>query len=64
MSSGPSLPTAKAIHVETRGAVILDEESPETRDSRGIYLPNYIEPVSHIAVDVRSALQHAILLLC
>jgi len=33
--------------------VILDEASPETRDSRGIYLPNYIEPVSHIAVDVR-----------
>jgi hypothetical protein len=25
----------------------------QTRDSRGIYLPNYIEPVSHIAVDVR-----------
>lgn len=24
----------------------------QTRDSRGIYLPNYIEPVSHIAVDV------------
>ncbi|KAF8463418.1 hypothetical protein JB92DRAFT_3066621 [Gautieria morchelliformis] len=30
----------------TRGAVILHEESPETRDSRGIYLPNYIEPPS------------------
>ncbi|OSX66974.1 hypothetical protein POSPLADRAFT_1128768 [Postia placenta MAD-698-R-SB12] len=56
MSSGPSLPTAKAIHVETRGAVILDEESPETRDSRGIYLPNYIEPVSHIAVDIGGSL--------
>ena len=26
----------------------------KTRDSRGIYLPNYIEPVSHIAIDVRS----------
>ena len=25
----------------------------QTRDSRGIYFPNYIEPVSHIAVDVR-----------
>lgn len=24
----------------------------QTRDSRGIYLPHYIEPVSHIAVDV------------
>lgn len=26
--------------------------APQTRDSRGIYLPNYVEPVSHIAVDV------------
>ncbi|KAI0320379.1 pantothenate kinase [Amylostereum chailletii] len=51
-----SLPTPKVIHVDTRGAVILDEESPETRDSRGIYLPNYIEPVSHIAVDVGGSL--------
>ncbi|KAL0571986.1 hypothetical protein V5O48_009988, partial [Marasmius crinis-equi] len=54
--SGPSLPLAKSIHVDTRGAVILNEESPETRDSRGIYLPNYIEPVSHIAVDVGGSL--------
>ncbi|KZT08585.1 pantothenate kinase [Laetiporus sulphureus 93-53] len=53
---GPSLPTAKAIHVDTRGALILDEESPETRDSRGIYLPNYIEPVSHVAVDIGGSL--------
>ncbi|KAF9531866.1 fumble-domain-containing protein [Crepidotus variabilis] len=52
----PSLPSAKVIQVDTRGAVILDEESPETRDSRGIYLPNYIEPVSHIAVDVGGSL--------
>ncbi|KAF8482069.1 fumble [Russula ochroleuca] len=50
------LPTAKVIQVDTRGAVILDEASPETRDSRGIYLPNYIEPVSHIAVDVGGSL--------
>ncbi|KAK7063801.1 pantothenate kinase [Favolaschia claudopus] len=50
------LPSAKVIHVDTRGAVILTEESPETRDSRGIYLPNYIEPVSHIAVDVGGSL--------
>ncbi|KAF7376400.1 Pantothenate kinase [Mycena sanguinolenta] len=41
------LPSAKVIHVDTRGA---------TRDSRGIYLPNYIEPVSHIAVDVGGSL--------
>ncbi|KAF8899209.1 type II pantothenate kinase [Infundibulicybe gibba] len=52
----PSIPSAKVIHVDTRGAVILSEESPETRDSRGIYLPNYIEPVSHIAVDVGGSL--------
>ncbi|KAM6503572.1 pantothenate kinase [Amanita muscaria] len=48
-----SIPSPK---VNTRGAVILSEESPETRDSRGIYLPNYIEPVSHIAVDVGGSL--------
>ncbi|GJE86235.1 fumble [Phanerochaete sordida] len=54
--SVPSLPTAKAIQVDTRGALILDEESPETRDSRGIYLPNYVEPVSHIAVDIGGSL--------
>ncbi|PPQ72138.1 hypothetical protein CVT24_002409 [Panaeolus cyanescens] len=52
----PSLPSAKVIHVDTRGAIILSEESPETRDSRGIYLPNHIEPVSHIAVDVGGSL--------
>lgn len=54
--STPSLPSAKVIQVDTRGAIILSEESPETRDSRGIYLPNYIEPVSHIAVDVGGSL--------
>ncbi|KAG9313968.1 fumble [Chiua virens] len=52
----PPLPTPRVIHVNTRGAVILAEESPETRDSRGIYLPNYIEPVSHIAVDIGGSL--------
>ncbi|KAG2138702.1 fumble [Suillus bovinus] len=52
----PSLPTPKAIRVNTKGAVILAEESPETRDSRGIYLPNYIEPVSHIAIDIGGSL--------
>ncbi|KAK7465547.1 hypothetical protein VKT23_005522 [Stygiomarasmius scandens] len=52
----PSLPSARVIHVDTRGALILEEESPETRDSRGIYLPNHIEPVSHIAVDVGGSL--------
>lgn len=29
MSSAPSLPLAKVIHVDTRGAVILSEVSPE-----------------------------------
>ncbi|KZT30959.1 fumble [Neolentinus lepideus HHB14362 ss-1] len=52
----PSLPAPKVIHVDTRGAVILEEESFETRDSRGIYLPNHIEPVSHIAVDIGGSL--------
>ncbi|KAF9647461.1 fumble [Thelephora ganbajun] len=56
MATSTSLPTPKVIQVDTRGAVILGEESPETRDSRGIYLPNYIEPVSHIAVDVGGSL--------
>ena len=30
-SSIPSLPTARSIRVDTRGAVILNEESPEVR---------------------------------
>ncbi|KAL5535706.1 hypothetical protein ACEPAF_3800 [Sanghuangporus sanghuang] len=55
-SNVPTLPSPRVIHVDTRGAVILDEESPETRDSRGIYLPNHIEPVSYIAVDVGGSL--------
>ncbi|EJT99965.1 fumble [Dacryopinax primogenitus] len=50
------IPIPEAIQVDTRGAVILHEESPETRDSRGIYLPNHIEPVSHIAVDIGGSL--------
>ncbi|KAG8775132.1 hypothetical protein FRC12_001659 [Ceratobasidium sp. 428] len=50
------IPTAEAIQVDTRGAVILSEDSPMTRDSRGIYLPNHIEPVSHIAVDIGGSL--------
>lgn len=50
------IPSAQVIHVDTRGAVILSEDSPATRDSRGIYLPNHIEPVSHIAVDIGGSL--------
>jgi hypothetical protein len=64
----PDLPSPRVIQVDTRGALILEEQSPDvsvsnytqfpiadhsqTRDSRGIYLPNYIEPISHIAIDV------------
>ncbi|KAF9512750.1 hypothetical protein BS47DRAFT_1318036 [Hydnum rufescens UP504] len=54
------IPTPHAIKVDTRGAVILQEESPETRDSRGIYFPNHIEPVSHIAVDIGGSLAKVI----
>ncbi|CUA69611.1 hypothetical protein RSOLAG22IIIB_03982 [Rhizoctonia solani] len=50
------VPSAQVIQVDTRGAVILGEDSPATRDSRGIYLPNHIEPVSHIAVDIGGSL--------
>ncbi|KAF8323387.1 pantothenate kinase [Clavulina sp. PMI_390] len=54
------LPRARVIQVDTRGAVILQEESPETRDSRGIYFPNHTEAVSHIAVDVGGSLAKVI----
>ncbi|KIM33036.1 hypothetical protein M408DRAFT_326702 [Serendipita vermifera MAFF 305830] len=50
------LPAPRVIHVDTRGAIILDEESPETRDSRGIYFPNHYEAVSHIALDIGGSL--------
>ncbi|CAE6413387.1 unnamed protein product [Rhizoctonia solani] len=50
------IPSAQVIQVDTRGALILGEDSPATRDSRGIYLPNHIEPVSHIAVDIGGSL--------
>ncbi|KAG9011601.1 hypothetical protein FRB94_000786 [Tulasnella sp. JGI-2019a] len=50
------IPDLRAIKVDTRGAVILTEESPQTRDSRGIYLPNHIDRVSHIALDIGGSL--------
>ncbi|CAE6466921.1 unnamed protein product [Rhizoctonia solani] len=50
------IPSAQVIQVDTRGAIILGEDTPATRDSRGIYLPNHIEPVSHIAVDIGGSL--------
>nr|XP_031861333.1 pantothenate kinase [Kwoniella shandongensis]KAA5528405.1 pantothenate kinase [Kwoniella shandongensis] len=51
-----SIPQARGIAVDTTGAQIVQEESPATRDSRGIYLPHYIEPVSHIAIDIGGSL--------
>ncbi|KAG8928601.1 hypothetical protein FRC00_001698 [Tulasnella sp. 408] len=54
--SNSVIPTPHAIKVDTRGAVILNEDSPQTRDSRNIYLPNHVEPVSHIAVDIGGSL--------
>ncbi|KAK1925275.1 putative pantothenate kinase [Papiliotrema laurentii] len=50
------IPQARRIVVDTTGAQIVQEESPATRDSRGIYLPHYIEPVSHIAIDIGGSL--------
>ncbi|GFZ45449.1 pantothenate kinase [Saitozyma sp. JCM 24511] len=51
-----SIPQARRIVVDTTGAQIVQEESPATRDSRGIYLPHYIEPVSYIAIDIGGSL--------
>ncbi|KAK0520771.1 hypothetical protein OC835_007099 [Tilletia horrida] len=53
-------PVASAvdISVNTRGATLLPEEGshPDQRDSRAIYLPNHVEGVSHIAVDIGGSL--------
>ncbi|CAD6928465.1 unnamed protein product [Tilletia controversa] len=53
-------PVASAIDisVNTRGATLLPEEGshPDQRDSRAIYLPNHVEAVSHIAVDIGGSL--------
>lgn len=56
MATPVQIPQAKGIVVDTRGAEIVKEHSPATRDSRGIYLPHYIEPVSHIAIDIGGSL--------
>ena len=48
-------PVALPVTVDTTGAKILDGDgSPgqNEKDSRDIYLPNWVETVSHIAVDV------------
>jgi type II pantothenate kinase len=56
MATPVQIPQVKEIVVDTRGAEIVEEHSPATRDSRGIYLPHYIEPVSHIAIDIGGSL--------
>lgn len=48
-------PAALPVNVDTTGAQILDGDGlsgPDQRDSRDIWLPNWVETVSHIAVDV------------
>lgn len=48
-------PIALPVNVDTTGAKILDGDGtsgPDQRDSRDIWLPNWVETVSHIAVDV------------
>lgn len=45
--SGPTLPTARAIQVDTRGAVILDEESPDVRCSFAGHISSLLITVQH-----------------
>ncbi|KAK0552307.1 hypothetical protein OC861_005794 [Tilletia horrida] len=54
----PPVASAVDISVNTRGATLLPEEGshPDQRDSRAIYLPNHVEAVSHIAVDIGGSL--------
>ncbi|SNX88036.1 related to pantothenate kinase [Melanopsichium pennsylvanicum] len=59
MNTNQSFPAPPVeIFVDTRGAKIMEDgaSSPDQRDSRDIYLPNHIEAVSHIAVDVGGSL--------
>lgn len=51
MQTAAPAPVALPVTVDTTGAKIL-EGSPAERDSRDIYLPNHVESVSHIAIDV------------
>lgn len=55
MQSPTAAPFALPVTVDTTGAKILDG-SPAERDSRDIYLPNHVETVSHIAIDVGGSL--------
>ncbi|WFD31771.1 pantothenate kinase [Malassezia sp. CBS 17886] len=55
----PSSAVPVDIAVTTHGARIIEENTPDEahdRDSQDIYLPNHIEAVSHIAVDVGGSL--------
>jgi type II pantothenate kinase len=50
---------ALPVTVDTAGAKILDGDGlsgPDQKDSRDIWLPNWVETVSHIAVDVSAFL--------
>lgn len=51
-------PVPLPVNVDTTGAKIMEDGSshPDQRDSRDIYLPNHIETLSHIAVDVGGSL--------
>lgn len=51
----PLNPVALPVTVDTTGAKIL-EGSVAEHDSRDIYLPNHVETVSHIAIDVGGSL--------
>ncbi|MCO5589900.1 hypothetical protein L7F22_043869 [Adiantum nelumboides] len=51
----PLNPIALPVTVDTTGAKIL-EGSVAEHDSRDIYLPNHVETVSHIAIDVGGSL--------
>jgi type II pantothenate kinase len=51
---------ALPVNVDTTGAKILDGDETsgsDQKDSRDIWLPNWVETVSHIAVDVSSQVQ-------
>lgn len=45
-------PVALPVNVDTTGAQILDNDGKDEKDSRDIWLPNWVETVSHIAIDV------------
>lgn len=55
MTTMQATPVALPLTVDTTGAKILEGDGtsgPDQRDSRDIWLPNWVETVSHIALDV------------